>query len=58
MLDPGCSLESPDKKDFPGIPVINTSSNARGAGSIYGWGAKIPHAFQPKKSKHKIEAIL
>ena len=37
MLDPGCSLESPEKGGFPGIPVINTSpSNARGAGSIYG----------------------
>ena len=32
-----------DKEDFPGSPVVKTSpSNAGGAGSIPGWGAKIP----------------
>ena len=35
--------------DFPGSPVVNTlPSNAGGAGSIPGWGAKIPHASGPK----------
>ena len=35
--------------DFPGGPVDKTSpSNAGGAGSIPGWGAKIPHASWPK----------
>ena len=32
--------------DFPGRPVVKTSpSNAGGAGSIPGEGAKIPHAI-------------
>ena len=35
-----------------------SSSNAEGAGSITGQRAMIPHASQPKKSKHKTEAIL
>ena len=40
--------------DFPGGPVVKTSpSNAGGAGSIPGQGAKIPHASQPKKKKKK-----
>ena len=40
--------------DFPGSPVLKTSpSTAGGVGSIPGWGTKIPHALQPKKSKHK-----
>ena len=44
-------------RDFPGSPVVKTSpSNAGGAGSIPGQGAKIPHATGPKK--HKTEAIL
>ena len=31
--------------DFPGGPVVkNPPSNARDAGSIPGWGTKIPHA--------------
>ena len=35
--------------DFPGGPVVKTSpSNAGGAGSIPGRGAKIPHALRPK----------
>ena len=33
-------------------------SSARGAGSIPGRGAKIPHASRPKKPKHKTETIL
>ena len=36
-------------RDFPGGPVVKTSpSNAGGAGSIPGQGAKIPHASWPK----------
>ena len=36
-------------RDFPGGPVVKTSpSNAGGAGSIPGQGAKIPHASRPK----------
>ena len=32
-------------RDFPGGPVVKTLlSNAGGAGSIPGWGAKTPHA--------------
>ena len=46
-------------RDFPGGPVVETSpSNAGGAGSIPGRGAKISHALRPKKPKHKTEAIL
>ena len=46
--------------DFPSSPVLKTSpSTARGVGSIPGWGAKIPHALQPKKNQNiKKEAIL
>ena len=43
--------------DFPGGPVVKTSlPNARGMGSIPGWGARIPHAFRPENqnTKHKI----
>ena len=41
-------------REFPGGPVVKTSpSNARGAGSIPGRGAKIPHAFQPKNQNIK-----
>ena len=41
----------------PGGPVVKMSpSNAGGAGSIPGWGARIPHALGPKnqniKQKH------
>ena len=40
--------------DFPGGPVVKTSpSNAEGAGSIPGWGAKIPHASGQKNPKNK-----
>ena len=46
-------------RDFPGHPVVKTlPSNAGGAGLIPGQGAKIPHALQPKKTKHQTEAIL
>ena len=42
--------------DFPGGPVVKTSpSNAGGAGSIPGWGAKIPHVSGPKKPKQNIK---
>ena len=35
--------------DFPSGPVVKTSSsNAGVAGSIPGWGAKIPYASGPK----------
>ena len=40
--------------DFPGVLVVKTSpSNARGEGSIPGWGAKIPQALWTKKKKKK-----
>ena len=49
-------------RDFPGGPVVKTfPSNAAGMSLIPGWGAKIPHALQPKKppkTEHKTEAIL
>ena len=36
-------------RDFPAGPVVNTSpSNAEGAGSIPGRGAKIPYALWPR----------
>ena len=39
-------------RDLPGGPVLMTlPSNAGGAGSILGRGAKIPHASQPKNQK-------
>ena len=45
-------------RDFPGGPVVKIfPSNAVGMSLIPGWGAKIPHAFQPKKPKHKAETI-
>ena len=36
------------KWDFPGGPVVKTSSNAGNASSVPGWGAKILHALWPK----------
>ena len=40
--------------DFPGGPVAKTSpSNAGGAGSIPGLGAKIPHSLLPKSQNIK-----
>ena len=42
------------KRDFPGGPVVKTlSSNAGGAGSNPGRGAKIPHASGPKNQNIK-----
>jgi len=45
-------------EDFLGSLVVKTSSNAGVVVSIPTWGAKIPHASQPKKPRHKTEAIL
>ena len=50
-------------RGLPGGPVVKSSpSNAKGAGSISGREAGVPHASGPKKkkkmAKHKIEAIL
>ena len=40
--------------DFPGGPAVNTSpSNAGGAVSVPGHGAKILHALQPKSQNIK-----
>ena len=40
--------------DFPGGPVAKTSpSNAGGAGSIPGWGAKMSHASETKNRNMK-----
>ena len=40
--------------DLPGGTAIKTlSSNARDVGLIPGWGARIPHASQPKKQNIK-----
>ena len=41
-------------RDFPDSPVVKTFPfNARGASSIPGQGAKIPHALQPKSQNIK-----
>ena len=41
-------------RDFPGSPVVKTlPSNAEGAGSIPGRGAKIPHALWPNNQNIK-----
>ena len=42
-------------RDFPGGPVVKTrGSTAGGAGSISGWGTKIPHAlWSGQKSEKK-----
>ena len=41
-------------RDFPGCPVVKISpSNARGVGSIPGWGAKIPCALWSKNQNIK-----
>ena len=57
MIKGSIQKEDSNKKwarDFPGGPVVNTQpSNARGAGSIPGQGAKIPHASQPKNQNIK-----
>ena len=48
-------LKKTDLGDFPGGPVVikTSPSNAGGAGSIPGRGAKISHASWPKKPNHK-----
>ena len=47
-------LQDIEYRDFPGGPVVQTlPSNAGGAGSIPGWGAKIPHASWPKNQNIK-----
>ena len=47
-----------NNRDFPGDPVVKTlPSNAGGASSIPGQGAKIPHASGPKNQNIK-QAIL
>ena len=39
--------------DFPGGPGVKTlPSNAGGAGSLPGQGAKAPHVSRPKKPKN------
>ena len=41
-------------RDFPDSPVVRTlPSNAGGAGSIPGQGARVPHASQPKNRNVK-----
>ena len=41
-------------RDFPGGPVVKTSSSNAGAMcSIPGWGAKTPHTSQPKSQNLK-----
>ena len=46
-------------RDFPGRPVVKTSpSSAGAAGSVPGRRAKILHASQLKKPKHKTESVL
>ena len=36
-------------RDFPGDPVVKTSSSSAGSMSLIpGWGSKIPHALWPK----------
>ena len=41
-------------RDFPSNTVVKPlPSNAEGMGSIPGWGAKMPHALQPKKQSIK-----
>ena len=39
--------------DFPSHPVVKTSLNVGGAGSIPGRGAEIPHASPPKNQNMK-----
>ena len=56
-LDPSTSLQITQlllSWDFPGGPVVKIlPSNAGSAGSIPGWGAKIPHAPWPKNQNIK-----
>ena len=53
------AIKTDRTKDFPGCPVVKTSPfNAGAADSIFGQGAKIPYASQPKNQNRKTEAIL
>ena len=48
------SYNNNNNRDFPGGPVVKIlPSNVRGAGSIPGWGAKIPHTTRPKNQNIK-----
>ena len=43
-----------NQRDFPDSPMVKTSpSNVGDMGLIPGWGAKIPHALQPKNQNIK-----
>ena len=47
------------KEDIPSSPLVKTlPSIAGGAGLIRDREANIPHTLQPKKTKHKTEAVL
>ena len=52
-------LKKQDQRwDSPGGPVVkDPPSSAWGVGSVPGQEAKIPHAPQPEKLKHRKEAI-
>ena len=53
LIDPK-SWQDSGLWDFPGSPVVKTSlSHAGGTDAIPGWGAKIPHASQPKNQNIK-----
>ena len=46
--------EKRKNRDFPGSPVVKTLlSNTGGAGSISGWGARMPHGLWPKDQNIK-----
>ena len=48
------TLKNPEDGDFPSAPVVQTLlSNARGASSIPGQVAKIPHTLWPKNKNTK-----
>ena len=54
FADPFSHPQNTHVWDFPGGPVVKTlPSNAGGAGSIPGWGAKTPHASRPKTQNIK-----
>lgn len=38
--------------------VKNSPFNTGAVGLIPGYGAEVPHAWWPKKTKHKTQAIL
>ena len=43
-----------EERDVPGYLVVkNSPSNAGRAGSIPGWGMKIPHTLRPKNQNIK-----